>query len=170
MQRQDDFLDVCSKCKGACCKGARPPLTSKRIQIINNSISNAVEIEDRSLQSKQWYCKKEYTYPKENSGWCIFLNSKKTCQIHAFKPETCIAGPITFDINFKKGVIEWYLKKETICPLAGELYKDKLKHHIESAKREIKILVKQLPKKELLAIMKIEEPETFKIGEDSLEL
>lgn len=168
MRRQDDFSKICSNCKSVCCKGARPPLTLERIQIISSILFSAGGMESLSL--RRWYCRGEYVFPRENSRGCVFLDDRNTCMIHSFKPETCVAGPITFDINFKKRVIVWYLKKEEICPLAGALYhdKDKLKRHLESAKKEIKTLVRQLPKEELLAILKIEEPETFKIGEDSL--
>jgi len=87
------------------------------------------------------------------------------------KPETCVAGPITFDINLRTKKIEWYLKMEKICPLAGVVYKDKesLTKHLESAKREILTLVRELDPEALKAILKIEEPETFKIGEDNIE-
>jgi hypothetical protein len=87
------------------------------------------------------------------------------------KPETCVAGPITFDINTKTQKIEWHLKKRTICPLAGRLYADKerLKKHQVLAKKEIRRLVKELDTKALRAILKIEEPETFKVGENSIE-
>jgi len=86
------------------------------------------------------------------------------------KPETCVAGPITFDINIKTRKIEWHLKMEKICPLAGVLYKNKgvLKKHLESAKREILNLVSELDSEALKAILKIEEPELFKIGEDNI--
>jgi len=161
--RQDDFYNTCGNCKNVCCRGARPPLTPERIRIIDSH--------QPYLQSS-WCCKKEYAYPRETTKGCVFLNDRNMCAIQSYKPETCVAGPITFDINLKKGMIEWYLKKEEICPLAGVLYRDKgaLSRHLESAKREIMHLVKNLPKKELQAIVRIEEPETFKIGEDPIAL
>jgi len=87
------------------------------------------------------------------------------------KPETCVAGPITFDINTKTQKIEWHLKKETVCALAGGLFRDKrrLTKHLALAKREIQQLVKELDAEDLTAILKIEEPETFKIEEDIVE-
>jgi hypothetical protein len=59
---------------------------------------------------------------------------------------------------------------EKICPLAGVLYKNKdvLKKHLELAKREILNLVSELDHEALKAILKIEESETFKIGEDNI--
>ena len=50
---------------------------------------------------------------KEN-GVCILSEDGK-CMIHAIKPETCRAGPFTFDV--KDDVIGIYLKFSRICPL-----------------------------------------------------
>jgi hypothetical protein len=60
---------------------------------------------------------------------------------------------------------------EKICPLAGVLYKngEVLKKHLESAKKEILRLVHELEPEALRAILKIEEPETFKIDQDPIE-
>jgi len=90
--------------------------------------------------------------------------------VHSVKPETCVAGPVTFYINLQTGKIEWFLKSERICSLAGVLYKDKeaLERHLSLAKKELQRLVRELDAEALCAILKIEEPETFKIGEDSL--
>jgi hypothetical protein len=50
------------------------------------------------------------------------------------------------------------------------LYKDKaaFKDHFEVAKKEIMRLIKELTADELRALMKIDEPQTFKVGEDNL--
>jgi hypothetical protein len=82
-----------------------------------------------------------------------------------------VAGPITFDINTKTRKIEWHLKKETLCPLAGRLYADKerLGKHQALAKAEILGLVKELDAEALKSILKIEEPKTFMIAEDNVE-
>jgi Fe-S-cluster containining protein len=113
-----------------------------------------------------------YTFPREDAeGYCIFYDKKtRKCRIHPVKPETCVAGPITFDINKKTGKIEWHLKKEKICLLAGKMYKNEetLKKHLESAKIEILRMVQQLDSKALQTILKIDEPDTFKIGEDNI--
>jgi Fe-S-cluster containining protein len=92
----------------------------------------------------------------------------RKCMIHAVKPETCVAGPITFDINKKSGKTEWFIKMEKICPLAGVVYNDKtmLQKHLDSAKKELKKLVKELRPLVLEAILRKDEPETFKIGEE----
>jgi hypothetical protein len=82
-----------------------------------------------------------------------------------------VAGPITFDINKRTQKIEWYIKTEDICPLAKLLLKDKemFERHFESAKKEILRLIRKLDSDALKAILKREEPYTFKIGGDDLE-
>ena len=165
--RQNCFFYICEKCESVCCKGARPPLTFKRISIINEYLLA------KKIDIKRPFEKREYSFPKENSnGYCVFFDAKtKKCNIHLLKPETCVAGPVTFDINIGKGIINWYLKSEKICKLAGMFYRDNdmLRKHLESAKREINNLIRGLSKKELLTILSIEEPDTFKIGEDPLD-
>ena len=92
--------------------------------------------------------------------------------MHSVKPETCVAGPITFDINFSTKKIEWFLKKGEICAYAATLYADKeaFKKHFKIAKEQITQLVRELDPEELRAIVKIDEPNTFKIGENNLPL
>jgi hypothetical protein len=67
-------------------------------------------------------------------------------------------------------MIEWFLKTKKICSLARALYQDKkaFEEHAKSAKREILKLVNDLDSKALDAILTIEEPDTFKFGEDAL--
>lgn len=118
------------------------------------------------------FTKQAYSYASvDETVLCIF-NSKQTkrCTVHSVKPETCRAGPITFDINTKNKKLEYFLKKSEICAYAGELYKNKtsFNDHFEVAKKEIKRLVKELDADELRALMKIEEPQTFKVGEEDL--
>jgi len=165
--RQSNFFDVCGNCPIVCCNGARPPLTSKRKKVIQNFLkANGIRVpnpfEDRG-----------YAFPRETEGgYCVFLDkTTKKCRIHTVKPETCVAGPITFDINLATGKVEWFLKIEKICPLAGALYRDKeaSERHLKSAKREILGLVRNLDTESLRAILTIEEPDTFKIGEDILD-
>ena len=166
--RQNDFFNICEDCQSPCCRGAKPPLSSARMRIIKEYLLvNKIGIEEP-------FDEREYSFPKENQDeYCIFFDKDtKRCRIHALKPETCVAGPVTFDINICMGNIEWYLKSEKICGLAGALYrnKDKLREHLNSAKREINALIRDLSKKELLTILSIDEPETFKISEDKLDL
>jgi hypothetical protein len=90
--------------------------------------------------------------------------------IHSVKPETCVAGPITFGLNLQKGVVEFFLKKSEICAYAGVLFNDKaaLKQHYQIARNNIVELIKQLSAEELLAINAIDEPQTFKFCEEPL--
>jgi len=164
--RQADFFSVCVNCPLCCCNGARPPVTSKRKRIIQDFL-NA-----KGFRGSNPFEERDYTFLRETEdGRCIFLDtSTMKCQIHHVKPETCVAGPVTFDINLKTKKIEWLLKMEKICPLSGILceHKEALEKHIKSAKREILRLVRDLDAQALRIILAIEEPDTFKIDEDSL--
>jgi len=164
--RQDNFFDVCVNCKDSCCRGARPPLTAGRKRIIESYLR------ERKIPTENPFTRTEYDFPKEDTaGYCVFYNRQtRHCQVHAVKPETCAAGPITFNLNKASGKIEWFLKMEQVCPLAGKLYmnKPRLKKHLESAKKEITRLVSELDPEALRGILKIDEPETFKIGEDDV--
>jgi Fe-S-cluster containining protein len=166
--RQDNFFHVCSRCKCNfnCCQNARPPITRKRRKIIENYLAA------QGLKIEKPFENTNYAFLRETSeGFCILFDKETgKCLVHSVKPETCVAGPITFDINLQTGKIEWFLKSENICSLAGMLYEDKeaLEKHLSSAKKELQTFVHEFGAKELCAILKIEEPETFKIGEDSL--
>jgi hypothetical protein len=83
-----------------------------------------------------------------------------------------VAGPVTFDLNFSTKKVEWFLKKREICAFAATLYGDKaaFKKHFEIAKKQLTRLICELDPEELRTIVKIEEPQTFKIGEDDLPL
>jgi len=167
-ERQSNFFDVCSKCKTSysCCFGTRPPITEERKRIITEYL------EKHGIPIVDAFVKEDYTFPKESAeGYCVFHDMKtRKCVVHAVKPETCVSGPVTFDINKKTGNIEWFVKMEKICPLADFVYGDKemLQNHLESAKRELTRLVRELAPDALKAILKKDEPETFKICEDPL--
>jgi Fe-S-cluster containining protein len=165
-ERQSNFFNVCIRCTSSCCQNARPPLTVKRRQIIE------AYLKEQGFHVKNPFTQSAYVFPRVDvEGYCVFYDKKsKKCQIHPVKPETCVAGPVTFDINVKNKKIEWHLKMEKICSLAGAIGKDEaaFKKHLESAKREILRLVSELDSRSLKAILKIDEPETFKIGEDSI--
>ena len=57
--------------------------------------------------------KKRYSYPAvDELVFCGFFNKETgKCSVHPVKPETCRAGPVTFDINFSTKKVEWFLKK-----------------------------------------------------------
>ena len=159
---------VCSQCKSICCQDAKPPLTENRKKIIKKYL------DDQKINIQKPFAKENYSYPSVDELVYCRLFNKETgkCSVHPVKPETCVSGPVTFDINFSTKKIEWFLKKSTLCALAGILYTDKaaFKDHFEVAKKELTQLICQLDADELREIMKIEEPQTFKIGEDDLPL
>lgn len=152
-----DFIEICSKCGGKCCFEAKPPISKKRLKILlENGISpDFIE-----------FGKYKHLKLKED-GYCVFFDKGK-CKIHGIKPETCVAGPITFDI--RAGKLELYIKKESICPLVKFLRENEevLREHMSTALEKIIDLIKELEKEELEEILKIEEPETEKIFEVNL--
>jgi hypothetical protein len=161
-------LDVCRRCKIGCCQDAKPPLTEERKKIIKEYL------EKQNIKIEKPFVKKGYSYPAvDELVFCGFFNKLTgKCSVHPVKPETCRAGPVTFDINFSTEKVEWFLKNPEICAFAGLLYSNKagFKEHFEVAKKELIRLISQLDADELRAIVKIEEPQTFKIGEDDLPL
>jgi len=165
--RKNCRFDVCCECKLGCCQDAKPPITKERKRIIEEYLrKEEISIEHPFVQAN-------YYFPAvDETGFCIFYHKQtKKCLVHTVKPETCKAGPVTFDINRRTQKIEWFLKTEKICPLAGALYgnKEALKNHLEGARKELLKLVHDLDSEALCAILKIEEPDTFKIGEDDLD-
>ena len=159
-------FDVCLECLQSCCQDAKPPLTAERMRIIENYLRN------RGLFSEQLFTSSEYSYPSVDAGgFCVFYDKgTRKCLIHQVKPETCRAGPVTFGINLRSGKVEWFLKKAELCLFAGKLFEapEQLNGHLKVAKEEITRLICQLDSAALRAILKIDEPQTFKIGEDSL--
>jgi Fe-S-cluster containining protein len=168
-QRQTDFFGTCNRCSTgwSCCHETMPPVTGRRRRIIKAYLrANKIPVENPFVEA-------EYVFPRLMAdGYCVFHDEKtRRCLVHPVKPETCVAGPVTFDIRAETSRIEWFIKTDKICPLAGRVYVDKalLKKHLGSAKREISTLVKELDSEALRAVLKKEEPETFKIDEDNLE-
>ena len=159
-------FDVCSQCKMYCCQDAKPPLTEKRKKIIKEYLK------EQKISLEQPFAKEDYSYPAvDDLVFCgLFNKETKKCMVHVVKPETCVSGPITFDINFSTKKVEWFLKKSEICAFAGVLFDNKaaFQEHFEAAKKQLTQLICQLNADELRAIVKIEEPKTFKIGEDDL--
>jgi Fe-S-cluster containining protein len=160
-------FDVCSQCKSVCCQDAKPPLTENRKKTIQQHLENQkLNVETPFATGGG------YSYPAVDPDLYCRLFNKKTgkCMVHPVKPETCIAGPITFDINFDTGKIGFFLKKLEICAYAGVLFKDKpaLKEHFEAARKQIIELIEQLSAEELQALMEIDEPQTFKFCEEPL--
>ncbi len=162
--READFYLICKGCPDGCCTGVRPPLTAERQQTIREYVkTNGIAVESLFENGK-------YVFPRETEGGrCIFLDlPTKRCKIHSVKPETCVAGPITFDVNTETGKIEWFLKTDKTCQLAAPLYKHRAEYskHIRSAKREILRLLHGLDADALRAVLAVEESDTVKVDED----
>ena len=160
-------FDVCSQCQTTCCIDAKPPLTRKREKTITDHLNT------QKLPSENVFVHEDYTHPAVDAkGYCTFYNKEtEKCRVHKVKPETCRAGPVTFDINFQTRKVEWYLKKGEICMLAQQLHDcggSRFKDHLEAAKTELMRLICELDAESLKAILKISEPQTFKIGENKL--
>jgi Fe-S-cluster containining protein len=147
---------VCSECRldRGCCFEAKPPLTEERINIL---LASGIAREN-------------IDYGKYNrlklkpDGFCVLFQNGK-CKVHSVKPETCVAGPFTFDM--KGTILEIYLKKESICPLVGFLKENKEAYDglFEVAVAKIVDLVTRLPASELSEVLKIEEPDTELVAE-----
>jgi len=159
-------FDVCLRCNKSCCQDAKPPLTSGRMAAIVSYLTN------RRLNDEQLFSHEEYWFPSVDSNmFCIFYDKiTKKCRVHEVKPETCCAGPLTFDINLRTMKIEWFLKKSGLCIYAGGLFENpqSLEEHLKVAKVDLIRLIRELDGDDLRVILKREEPETFKIGEDDL--
>lgn len=147
--------EICAKCNHHyCCDRACPPITEDRYTLL---VKNGVSSDNFEFQG---YRRLKI---KKNNKCVLFSDGK--CSIHRIKPETCRAGPFTFDINGDK--IEIFLKKETICPIVRvlkdvpEAYNEQYLNAIE----HISNLVYCLTENELGEICKIDEPLTEKLVE-----
>jgi hypothetical protein len=131
-------------------------------------------LEKHEINIQKPFVKVGYSYPAlDEFLFCSFFDKETgKCSVHPVKPETCVAGPVTFDINFSAKKVEWFLKKGEICAFAAMLYGNKVafKKHFETAKKQLTQLICELDPEELRTIVKIDEPQTFKIGEDDLPL
>jgi uncharacterized protein len=151
----DKATEVCKQCGGRCCKDAHPPLTEERVRILfeNNVPSDKIEFAGYNrLKVKE-------------DNMCVMFGDDGLCAIQPFKPETCLAGPFTFDV--KEGVIEIYLKKESICPLVTVMKQDQ-KAYDEQYKLAVDKIIRVvafLPEEELSTVCTIEEPDTDKVEE-----
>jgi Fe-S-cluster containining protein len=164
--RKTCSFDVCYQCKHGCCQDVNPPLTLKRRKLIEDYLR------EQKIRVENPFVNEAYSFPAVDvMGFCVFYDKDtRKCLVHPVKPETCRAGPVTFGINCRTRKVEWYLKTAEVCALAKILYgNDNLfRAHFKVAKEEILRLICKLDSKALQAILKIEEPQTVKIGEDDL--
>ena len=151
---------ACDDCHlaGGCCFEARPPLSQKRIDILmeNGVSADAIEfVGYKRLRLRQ-------------DGFCVLFRDGK-CSIHEIKPETCVAGPFTFDIN--GDMLQIFLKRESICPMVRFLRANRKAYDalFETSVEKIMDLVRAIPPEEMAEILRIEEPETDLVAEIRLE-
>ena len=161
----DDYLcealsRACNDChlQGGCCFEARPPLSQERIDILlkNGVARDAIEFAGyKRLRLKQ-------------DGYCVLFNDGK-CTIHSIKPETCVAGPFTFDII--DNVLLIFLKRESICPMVRFLKANRKAYDelFKSSVENIMHLIEGIPAEEMAVILKIDEPETDLVAEIRLD-
>jgi len=147
---------ACNECHlvGGCCFEARPPLSQERIDILlkNGVSADAVEFAGyKRLRLRQ-------------DGFCVLFQDGK-CSIHSIKPETCVAGPFTFDI--KGDTLQIFIKRESICPMVRFLKANRKAYDglFETSVEKIMDLVNSVPEAEMAEILKIEEPETDLVAE-----
>jgi Fe-S-cluster containining protein len=156
----DALSRVCSGChiQGACCQEARPPLTANRIKLLLAAGVSPVAIEFDGYSRLRL----------KPDGSCVMCQEGQ-CDIHRIKPETCLAAPFTFDV--KGPLLEIYLKRESICPMAKFLRENEEAYRglFDAAVENITSLVRALPPSELAVICKIEEPETDLVAKIALE-
>lgn len=154
---QDWFIraeEICLTCGGHCCNGAQPPISGQcYLRLKKEGVPEEV------------FERNGYRYIRTRSdGTCILCTNGK-CGIHAVKPETCRAGPFTFDV--RGDTIEIFLKYESICPLVRLLKEvpEAYNQQYDRAVENITSLVAHLTEEEIAAICRIEEPETEKVAE-----
>ena len=147
---------ACDECHlaGGCCFEARPPLSQRRIEILmENGVSpDAVEFAGyKRLRLGE-------------DGFCVLFRDGRCC-IHEIKPETCVAGPFTFDVN--GGMLQIFLKKESICPMVRILRSNRRAYDalFTTAVERIMDLLRAVPQEEVAQILKIDEPETDLVAE-----
>jgi len=142
------------RCGGDCCNNAHPPLSSSCYERLTHAGISPDLFEFTGYTRIR---------TKEN-GKCIMSDNGK-CTIHAFKPETCRAGPFTFDLN--GDLIGIYIKHESICPIVKLLKEvpEAYRQQYELAVQNITHLVRNLTNDEISVICQIDEPETEKVAE-----
>ena len=136
-------------CGGHCCDEAHPPVTKSRYdQLVAAGVPAACFESAGYLRLR--------THP---DGTCILMQDHK-CTCHRVKPETCRAGPFTFDVD--GNTIRIFLKHASICPIIPLLKGEPgaYRQQYEQAATNIANLVAHLTGEEIAEINKIDEPDT----------
>ena len=151
---------ACDDCHlaGGCCFEARPPLSQKRIDIL---MENGVSADAIEFVGYKRICLRQ-------DGFCVLFRDGK-CSIHDIKPETCVAGPFTFDIE--DDMLQIFLKRESICPMVRFLRANRKAYDalFETSVEKIMDLIRSVPEEEMAQILQIDEPQTDLVAEIRLE-
>lgn len=145
---------ICFACGGQCCTDAHPPISDACYQRL---LAQGVPVDAFEWRGYR-------TVKAREDGTCILCSGER-CSIHTIKPESCRAGPFTFDVC--GDTIGIFLKEESICPVVRLLKEvpEAYGQQFALAKQSIAHLVKNLGEEELAAICRIEEPDTVKVAE-----
>jgi hypothetical protein len=151
---------ACDDCHlaGGCCFEARPPLSQKRIEIL---MENGISADAIEFVGYKRLC-------LGPDGFCVLFRDGK-CSIHDIKPETCVAGPFTFDIE--GDMLQIFLKRENICPMVRFLRANRKAYDalFETSVEKIMDLIRSVPEEEMAQILQIDEPQTDLVAEIRLE-
>jgi hypothetical protein len=140
---------ICAACGGKCCRNANPPVSADRFEALRELGIGKDDVEYAG-----------YTRLKsQEDGMCVMFSGGR-CRIHSAKPETCVAGPFTFEVT--DHTLSLYLKREASCPLVKYLKEDPEAYQAQyrEAVRRLVRLIRSLPSVEVEAISRIPEPET----------
>ena len=141
---------VCMACGGHCCNEAHPPISRERYSTLR-----AAGIPEAAFEHKEGYFRLR---ARKDNTCTLMVDHKCTC--HAVKPETCRAGPFTFDVEGNR--IRIFLKDASICPIVPLLREEPAAYQAQydRAVENITRLVAGLSDAEIEAINRIDEPET----------
>jgi hypothetical protein len=151
------YMKLCARCIPGCCHHVRPPITRTRQQLIDRFL------QDHMVNVGAWLdtTTRPYAFPRETmDSACIFFDSElRTCRIHVVKPETCRAGPITFDLNIARERVLWFMKSSTDCLLASSLRRNsmQLAPYLAMAKQALRQLIHELEPFALHAVLRVPE-------------
>ncbi|MGB8219606.1 MAG: YkgJ family cysteine cluster protein [Methanoregula sp.] len=140
---------ICMACGGHCCDEAHPPVTKNRYdELITAGATPACFENEGYLRLKT-----------HADGTCILMKDHK-CTCHQVKPETCRAGPFTFDVE--GDTIRIFLKHASICPIVPLLKEEPgaYRQQYDQAETNILHLVSHLTDTEIAEINRIDEPDT----------
>ncbi|MDH7510306.1 MAG: YkgJ family cysteine cluster protein [Methanolinea sp.] len=156
---EDTAGAICARCGAKCCHEARPPLSPQRIAIL---LENGVSPSDIEYAGY-------HRIRTQKNGMCVMCSGGK-CRIHAFKPETCRAGPFTFDVEGE--TVRIFLKHDSLCPLVPLLKADPVMYDVQFrvAVNNILSLARSLEPDGLAVISAIPEPDCDLVAEIPLVL